>query len=162
MTAFPSRAPTQLLAFLTEHRIDAEFVAPGVPMPTVLAAAVAMGAPPERILKTLLFTGDEGAYVIAIANGTSRIDRARLAKVANLTRPRAANPEAVFVVTGYPAGGVAPLGLPQALPVIVDERAAALPFAFAGGGSEDLLLRLNPDDIIRHNNAKIARIIHEP
>ena len=162
MTPILSRAPAHLLAFLAQHRIDAEFVAPGVPMPTVRAAAPAIGVPEEEILKTLLFTSEDGAHVIAIANGTSRINRTRLAEVADLTRPWAASPDTVLAVTGYPAGGVTPLGLPPGLPVIVDERAAALASAFAGGGAEDLLLRLNPADIIRHNNAKVARIVDEP
>ena len=131
-------------------------------MPSVPAAAAAIGVPEEEILKTLLFTGDDGAYVIAIANGTSRIDRARLAEVAGPSRPRAASPDAVLAVTGYPAGGVAPFGLPPGLLVIVDERAAALSSAFGGGGIDDLLLQLNPADIVKHNNAKVARIIQEP
>jgi hypothetical protein len=46
--------------------------------------------------------------------------------------------------------------------VIVDERVAILPSAFAGGGAADLLLRLNPADIIRHNRAKVARIVDDP
>ena len=154
-------APAHLLTFLAENEIDAEFVAPGVAMPTVLAAATAIGVPEDQILKTLLFTADEGGHVVAVANGTRRINRALLADAAALSRPRAASPEAVLAITGYPAGGVAPLGLPLGLPVIVDEQVAALPWAFAGGGTEDLLLRVNPADVIRHNSATVARIVDE-
>ena len=162
MTTFPSHAPAQLLAFLIEHEIEAQFIAPGTPMPTVVAAAAALGVPEEQILKTVLFAAEDDAYVVAVASGTRRINRERLAQAANLARPRAASPTTVFAVTGYPAGGVAPLGLPAGLPVIVDEHVAALSLAFAGGGTDDLLLQLNPADVIQHNNAKVAQIVDEP
>ena len=162
MTVTPAQAPAHLLAFLIEYEIDAEFMSPGRPMPTVLAAAAAIGVPEDQILKTVLFAAEDGAYVVAIANGTRRINPERLARAANLTDPRAASPGAVYAVTGYPAGGVAPLALPPGLPVIVDARVAALTLAFVGGGTEDLLLRLNPTDLIRHNSATVAQIVDEP
>ena len=161
MTAIPAHAPAHLLEFLSEHEIDAEFIAPGAPMPTVVAAAAAIGVREEQILKTVLFAAEDGAYVVAIANGTRRINRERLARAANLARPRVASPATVFAITGYPAGGVAPYGLPVGLPIIVDERVTALSSAFAGGGTEDLLLRLNPADLIQYSNAAVAQIVDD-
>jgi Cys-tRNA(Pro)/Cys-tRNA(Cys) deacylase len=162
MTDLPDGVPRHLLAFLRKHDVDFQFVAPGVPMPTVLTAAAALGVPAELILKTLLFAGDEGAHVVAIANGTNRIERDRLAAAAAIRKPRPANPADVIAVTGYPAGGVAPLGLPESLPVIVDAKAAALTFAYGGGGQEHLLLRVNVSDVIRCNNALVADITELP
>jgi Cys-tRNA(Pro) deacylase len=159
MTTTVPDAPPQLLAFLAEHRIEAEFLAPGVPMPTVIAAAVAIGVSEDRILKTLLFRDELGRYVVAIANGTGRVSPTRLAEASGLGLPRAASPASVLAVTGYPAGGVAPIGLPGDLPVILDQGVAKLPMVFAGGGRENLLLRLDPADIIRLNRAIVARIV---
>ncbi|MGH2614017.1 MAG: aminoacyl-tRNA deacylase [Thermomicrobiales bacterium] len=151
-------APPHLLAFIRQHAIDAEFIAPGVPMPTVSSAAAAIGVPEEQILKTLLFASD-GAFVVAIANGTRRVDRKRLAEASGLARPRAASPDVVHDITGYPAGGVAPIGLPDGLSVVVDTDVAALPSAYGGGGREDLLLRISPADIIRLNKALVRQIV---
>ncbi|MCC7021818.1 MAG: YbaK/EbsC family protein [Thermomicrobiales bacterium] len=155
----PIDAPARLLAFLEGHPIDVEFVAPGVPMPTVPSAAAAIGVPEEAILKTLLFVDDAGNHVVAIANGTRRIDAKRLANVSGLTRLRAANPDAVEEITGYAAGGVAPIGLKPGVRVIVDEAVTALPVAYAGGGREHLLLRIAPTDIVRLNAAQVAPIV---
>jgi Cys-tRNA(Pro) deacylase len=152
-------APEHLLAFLERHPIAIEFLVPGVPMPTVASAAAAIGVPEEAILKTLLFTDDTGHHVVAIASGTRRIDPARLAAASGLARPRAASPDAVEAITGYPAGGVAPIGLATGVPVIVDAAVAALPIAFAGGGREHLLLRITPADIVRLNGAIVAAIV---
>jgi prolyl-tRNA editing enzyme YbaK/EbsC (Cys-tRNA(Pro) deacylase) len=67
-----------------------------------------------------------------------------------------------MAVTGYPAGGVAPLGLPSSLPVVVDAATAALTTAFGGGGLEHLLLRVQISDVIRCNNALVADITEHP
>jgi prolyl-tRNA editing enzyme YbaK/EbsC (Cys-tRNA(Pro) deacylase) len=159
MSDLANDAPPQLVAFLRQHRIDAEFIAPGVPMPTVSSAAAAIGVPQEQILKTLLFQDVDGRHVVAIANGARRVERQLLEKASGLTRPRAASPDAVAVVTGYPAGGVSPLGLPAGTLVVVDVGVAALPIAYGGGGHEHLLLRVRPADIIRLNAAVVARIV---
>lgn len=159
MTHLPTDAPARLLAFLERHPIDVEFLAPGVPMPTVASAAAAIGVPEDAILKTLLFADDTGNHVVAIANGTRRIDAKRLAAASGLARPRAASPVAVEAITGYPAGGVAPIGLEAGIQVIVDTAVAALPVAYAGGGREHLLLRITPADIVRLNRAVVATIV---
>ncbi len=153
-------APPHLLTFLRRHSVDAEFIAPGVPMPTVPAAAAAIGVSETQILKTLLFASDS-RYVVAIANGSGRVDRALLAEASGLSRPRAASPDIVPEVTGYPAGGVSPLGLPEDLPVIVDVGVARIPVAYGGGGREDLLLRVATADVIRLNNAIVRRIVED-
>jgi prolyl-tRNA editing enzyme YbaK/EbsC (Cys-tRNA(Pro) deacylase) len=162
MTQFPDGVPGHLIAFLRHHEVDFEFLAPGLPMPTVPVAAAAIGVSPELILKTLLFGGDEGAYVVAIANGTTRIDRNRLSEAAAIRNPRPAAPADVITVTGYPAGGVAPLGLPASIPVIVDAATAALTVTYGGGGLEHLLLRVQVADVIRCNNALVADITERP
>jgi Cys-tRNA(Pro) deacylase len=151
-------APQHLRVFLEQQGIDASFVAPGVPMPTVPLAAQAIGVPEDQILKTLVFVDDAGKYVVAIANGTRRIDRNRLAEAAAVRKPRSADPADVMAVTGYPAGGVAPLGLPAAVPVIVDAATASLTSAYGGGGQEHLLLRVLISDVIRCNSAIVADI----
>jgi len=162
MNPTPAGVPEHLLEFLSNHSLEVEFVAPGVPMPSVPLAAQALGVPENLILKTLLFAGDGGDFVVVIANGTRRIDRGRLADAAMMRKPRPAKSDDVIAVTGYPAGGVAPLGLPTSVPVIVDVAAAALSFAYGGGGHERLLLRVQMSDVIRCNDALVADIAERP
>ncbi|MCA9879646.1 MAG: YbaK/EbsC family protein [Thermomicrobiales bacterium] len=152
--------PSHLLAYLDAHGVDYEIAAPGVPMPTVPAAAAAIGVATAQILKTLLFRDRAGDFVVAIACGVGRVDRERLAAVAGVDKLRVADAADVLRVTGYPAGGVAPLGLPDALPVIVDRAVVALPAAWGGAGREELLLRVSPLDVVRLNNATVAEIVN--
>jgi Cys-tRNA(Pro) deacylase len=151
----------RLVAYLRRHEIEAEVIAPGVPMPTVALAAAAIGAEPDQILKSLLFVDRGGAAVLVVASGTNRVSRDRLAAITGLDRPRLADPETVARVTGYPAGGVAPVGHSASLRVILDRRAADLDVAFGGGGAEELLLRIKPADIVRLTGAEVADLIGE-
>lgn len=151
-------APSQLLAYLEYHGIEPAFVAPGVPMPTVSLATEAAGVPEDQILKTLVFSGEDGLFVVAITSGNDRIDRDRLAMAAGVGRLRTAAAADVFRATGFPAGGVAPLGLPPDLIVVVDRSTAELDSAYGGGGDEALLLRVRLADVIRCNTAIIADI----
>ena len=155
------RDRTSLLAdYVRAQGIDAEIVAPGVSMPTVSRAAEAIGVPEEQIIKSLLFQDrTTGRLVLAIACGTGKIDRGRLAAATELKQPRLADPATVLGATGYPTGGVPPIGHAAPLAVAVDRRAAALEIAYGGGGSANLLLRVRPTDVLRLTGGLIADIV---
>jgi len=150
-----------LATFLATSGIDAAIIAPGVPMPTVPLAAAAIGVSPEAILKSVLFRDRNGAFVLAIARGPSRFDVARLATVAGLGALRLADAPTVLAVTGYPVGGVPPVGHRGQVQTVLDSRAAALPIAYGGGGAPDLLLRIQPLDVVRLTGATVAAITRE-
>ena len=127
-------------------------------MPTVTEAARAIGVAPELILKSLLFVTASGAAVLAIAAGTGKVNRSRLAAASGHTALSLADPDTVQRVTGYPVGGVAPVGHAEAVPVVIDQRVMALPLAYGGGGAEELLLAISPLDIQRLTGAFVADI----
>ncbi|HKG25402.1 MAG TPA: YbaK/EbsC family protein [Thermomicrobiales bacterium] len=156
-------APTgeALVAYLRERGVEAELLSPGVPMPTVPLAAAAIGVAEDRIIKSLLFRDSRGELVLAIASGTARIDRGLLATATGLDRPRLADPATVLAVTGFPAGGVSPVAHATPVRVVIDRRAAALDVVYGGGGSEDVLLKISPRDIIRLTGAEIVDIAAE-
>jgi prolyl-tRNA editing enzyme YbaK/EbsC (Cys-tRNA(Pro) deacylase) len=151
----------RLRAYLAAHGLPAEILTPGVPMPTVPLAAAAIGVPEEQILKSLLFTNGDGAAALVIANGSNRVDRARLAAALGWPRARLADPATVLRLTGYPAGGVAPVGHATPLPVLLDRRAAALSIAYGGAGAEQALVRLRPADILRLTAGRIVDVVAE-
>jgi Cys-tRNA(Pro) deacylase len=128
-------------------------------MPTVPLAAAAIGVDEDQIIKSLLFRDNGGEFVLAIASGRARIDRDLLATVTGLDRPRLADPPTVLAVTGFPAGGVAPVGHATLVRVVLDRRAAALDTVYGGGGAENVLLRMSPRDIIRLTSAEVADIV---
>ncbi len=77
----------RVAAFIARHELDAEIVPTPTGVPTVETAATALGVSKSiKILKTLVFIGPTQEIVIAIACGTGRVDRKRLAEAAGLPK----------------------------------------------------------------------------
>ena len=131
-------------------------------MHTVRDAASAVGVDESLILKTLIFSDAEGRHVVAVASGNDRLDRGLLAAAAGLGKVRMADPETVLRLTGFPAGGVAPIGFLTPLPMLVDARAAALDIGYGGGGLPELLMRVRIADVVRANAAAVAALVAPP
>lgn len=158
MSGVNGLAPAHLVAFLEQACIPPTFIAPGVPMPTVPSAAAAIGVQERQILKTLLFCSRDGHCVVAVASGTLRVDRQLLAVASGVANLRIAPADLVLAVTGFPAGGVAPVGFATRIPVVVDAAVMDLPIAYGGGGHKSLLLQIEPMQIVRANDALVASI----
>ena len=161
----PETSPTMaddamdLPDFLVEEALEAQIVAPGVPMPTVAAAAEAMGVPPEQIFKSLLFQAPAGGCVMVVACGSARVDVKRVEALTGIVGLKLAKPDVVLAKTGYPAGGTPPVGHRERFPVVVDGRVAAQDWGYAGGGRPEYLVKIRSSDIIRLTNATVADLI---
>lgn len=148
-----------LKTYVKRVGIEAEFFEPGVEMATVEASAKALGVSPDEILKSLLFQAKNGEFVLVVAAGNARVSTKKLSEVTGLKGVRLAKPEVVFEVTGYPAGGTPPIGHKRRLRVIVDGKAAQLPYAYGGGGRPSVMVKLRLEDIIRSTGAEIHDIV---
>ncbi len=148
-----------LADYIRTHDVEAAIVAPGAHMPTVDAAAVAMGVAPEQIFKSILFQSPAARCVLVVACGNARIDVKRVETLTGIFGLRLAKPDVVLAKTGYPAGGTPPVGHRERLPVIVDARVAAQPWGYAGGGRPELLVRIQSADIRRLNDAVVADVV---
>lgn len=148
-------------AFIDQHKLDAEIISTPEGVPTVETAAAALGVPVDRILKTLVFVGPSDEVVIAIACGTGKVDRRKLAEAAELPRVSIASSAFVLVSTGYPAGGVAPVDLPRDAIVVIDEHVLTQEQVYGGSGTDLHMLRIRSADIERLNHARIASILQD-
>jgi len=147
-----------LTDYLVQHDLQMEIVAPGAPMPTVDAAAAAMGVAPEQIFKSVLFHSSGDRCVLVVACGNARVDIKRVQDLTGILGLRLAKPDVVLAKTGYPAGGTPPVGHRERFPVIVDARVAAQAWGYAGGGRPELLVKIQSGDIIRLTNAAVADV----
>lgn len=145
---------SHLQRFLDEHDVEAEIVHLPVHTPTVEAAARAVGALPDQIVKSLLFLVD-GQPVVVIACGNRRVEARSVANYFQLGRKRVklAGAEAVLEATGYPVGALPPFGHRRLLPTLIDRRVLDHVQVYAGGGSVDALLRVAPSQILHLTNA---------
>jgi prolyl-tRNA editing enzyme YbaK/EbsC (Cys-tRNA(Pro) deacylase) len=151
--------------FLDAHGVAGEMIRLPEHTPTVEAAALVMGTSAERIVKSLLFLldggGDDPVPILVIANGTDRVDYRQVAEYVGLSRKRVrlADADSVRAVTGYPVGGVPPLGHPRPLRTLMDRRVLQQPEVFAGGGAVDALLRITPAEIMRATGAETVDVV---
>jgi Cys-tRNA(Pro) deacylase len=156
-----------LKAYLAAHGVVGEVIRLPAHTPTVEAAAQVMGTSAERIAKSLLFLLDQGGDgplpILVIANGTDRVDYRNVAGCVGLSRKRVrlADAAAVQAVTGYPVGGVPPLGHRRPLRTLIDRRVLDQPEVYARGGAIDALLRITPAEIVRATGAETVDVVAE-
>jgi Cys-tRNA(Pro)/Cys-tRNA(Cys) deacylase len=151
--------PAQRLAsFVRAAGIEAEIVFPDGPSATVAEAAATLGVPASQIVKSLLFETRQGDHLLVVASGELRIDRRRLADNAGLPHLKLASAATVLQQTGFPVGGMPPVGHQHQFPVIVDAAVLAEPIVFGGGGRTDAILRILPADIVRLNRATVSNV----
>jgi len=154
------RGVHELAGFMKAHGVQGEILRLSVPTPTVDAAAQAMNASPEQIIKSILFMVD-GQAVLAVACGKSSIERRAIADLYGVGKKRVklATPEMVLEISGYEVGAMPPFGHRQALTTLIDTRVLDSSESYAGGGSENALLRLNPQDILKVTGARVLDLL---
>jgi prolyl-tRNA editing enzyme YbaK/EbsC (Cys-tRNA(Pro) deacylase) len=146
----------ELKMYMQTHDIRGEFVRLEVPTPTVETAAQAVGTSPDQIIKSILFLVDSHP-VLAIACGFSNIQRRVIADFYGVGKKKVklADSDTVLQVSGYEVGAMPPFGHRQRLNTVIDRRVLDLPSAYAGGGAENVLLQLKPQDILQVTGATV-------
>jgi prolyl-tRNA editing enzyme YbaK/EbsC (Cys-tRNA(Pro) deacylase) len=131
------------------------------PSPSADAAAAALGVTAARIVKTLGYFAD-GAPVVVLAAGDTRIDVGRLAAVMGVPRRRVrmADSESCVRVFGYPPGSFPPFGHRTHAQAVVDAAIVARSGepVFCGGGSETALVCMTVEHLIAACDGRVAEV----
>lgn len=125
--------------------------------PTAAAASEQIGCPVEDIVKTLLFE-DDCIVVAAVLAGSDRVDRRKLQRLTGSTALRLCSRDRVLQHTGYPPGGVAPMGFHRPTTVVIDRKVTRRQSVLAGGGTSRHLLRIAVDDLVAGSYAMVEDI----
>lgn len=155
------RDVTDLEAFLRQRRSQARVVRLDRDTATVASAAEALGVSPDRIIKSLVFMVNDEP-ILVIAGGPDRVDRRRLAEILGVPpgKVRLATPEEVLAATGYPVGGVPPVGHARQMKVYVDRRVAEAPTTvFGGGGADRFLIEIEPSELVALTGAEVIDLV---
>ena len=155
--------PKDLETYMRENNIPGEIMHLEVPTPTVEAAAQAVRTQPEQIVKSILFL-IAGLPVMAITCGQTYVERRNLAAVYSVGRKKVklANPETVLEQTGFEVGAMPPFGHREPLPTWMDKRVLEQGEVYAGGGAEDVLVRLATADILAATQAQVIDLLTPP
>lgn len=117
------------------------------PAPTAAAAAAQLGCPVGAIANSLVFAAD-GDPLLVLASGSHRVDTTAVAALVGVRRVRRADPDLVRSSTGFPIGGVAPVGHPQPLRTLVDEALADYPTVWAAAGHPHTVFPTTYDELL--------------
>ena len=91
------------------------------------------------------------------------INRKRLAAAIGAGTVKLATAETVLKRTGYPAGGVSPVGIRDpAAHFVIDSAVLAQTEVYGGAGTEDDLVLVAVADLMRVTNARTASITNSP
>ena len=103
---------------------------------TIDEVATFLRVSPQQCVKTLLVRGKDGLVALCL-RGDHEINPVKAAKLAELPgESTLASEEEIIAATGSKPGFLGPVGLPAAIPVIVDHSAAALADFVCGGNAD--------------------------
>jgi Cys-tRNA(Pro) deacylase len=124
---------------------------------TSVQAAAAVGCTVSQIAKSLVFRTRSGRPVLVVASGSNRVDERKAGAILGEKIERA---DADFVRqnTGYPIGGVAPVGHAVALEILLDADLKALPTIWAAAGTPNAVFCLTPADLERLTGGRFVEI----
>ncbi len=128
---------------------------------TAAEAAQALGVPIGAIVKSLVFASD-GAAVLVLASGDHQVDTTKIADVLGTDSVKRADAELVRCATGFPIGGVAPVGHPQPLTTVVDEHLASFDVVWAAAGTPHAVFPTTYDELVRVTGGRPADVAARP
>jgi Cys-tRNA(Pro)/Cys-tRNA(Cys) deacylase len=122
-----------------------------------MAAAEALGLPPEAVLKTLMTVVD-GKPVCVVAPSDREIQMKALAalmggKAAEMMRPADAER-----MTGFKVGGISPFGQRKPAPTVLEEDALLYDTVYINGGQRGMLLAISPEAARAFLDARVGAV----
>jgi Cys-tRNA(Pro) deacylase len=120
-------------------------------------AARAIGVDVGQIVKSLVFLAD-GEPVLVLVSGANLLDEAKLAAVSGAAAVTRADADAVRTATGYPVGGVPPIGHATPLRVFVDEELLAFDEVWAAAGTPHCNFAAAPSALVQATGGVVADV----
>ncbi|MCF8885084.1 MAG: YbaK/EbsC family protein [Nitrososphaerota archaeon] len=124
---------------------------------TSSSAARAVKCSLGQIAKNILLIGSSGSRLLIVISGDKKIDLQKISKIFS-EKFRLASPEEVLEETGYSVGGVPPFGHIKPLKTVIDQSLKRYKYVYTSGGSEDTLMKIEVDELIRVCGAEILDV----
>ena len=122
------------------------FVHPG-PVHSLEQAAAERGQRPEQVVRSILFRLGQDRFAMVLVAGPAQVAWKTLRQYLGQSRLTTATEDEVLAVTGYPIGAVSPFGLPQPLPIYIDESVLAEEEISVGSGVRGTTVILRSADL---------------
>jgi Cys-tRNA(Pro) deacylase len=136
-----------LIAFLRQNKVEFEFLEKKSTHHAAEASKAA-NIPLDRIVKTLVFVDQDSKPLIAIVRADCNVNRHKLESCSGSKSVKIASDESAEKTTGYPTGGIPPVGHRKKLPVYLDKQVLNNDYVWCGGGTRTRLVKLKMQDIV--------------
>lgn len=122
---------------------------------TAADAAAAIGVQVGQIVKSLIFAVD-GEVVLAYVSGVNQLDERKLALAAGGLECQRVDADLVREKTGFPIGGVPPIGHISTLRVFIDPDLLQHDVVWAAAGTWHDVFPLSPADLERVSGGTVV------
>ena len=137
-----------LTAFLRQNKIEFQFLEKNSTHHASEASKVT-NIPLDKIAKTIVFVNQDSKPLIAILRADCSVSRHKLESCSHSKSVKLASDETAEKVTGYPIGGIPPVGHRKRMPIYLDEQVVNNEYVWFGGGTRTRLVKLKVQDIIK-------------
>ena len=132
---------------------------------TAADAAAALGVELGQIVKSVVFVAPDDADAlipfVALTSGTNRVDVGRLAAVVGESGMRRASAREAHALTGFPIGGIPPIGHIRPIRVVMDPDLGRYQVVWAAAGTPTSVFAVPPGTLRSLANATVAPIAEQ-
>lgn len=157
----PSDAIKPVLAALENGKISFDLKTFTSPAKSARQAADLIGCPLGAIVKSLFFVAPEtGEYFLILTSGKNRVSEKRLQGQIRQSLVQA-EPDVVLEKTGFPIGGVPPLGHKDRFKALLDHDLMQYEQVWASAGAIHSVFGIQPGDLLRLCGAELCEVTDE-
>lgn len=132
---------------------------------TAAEAAAALGVEIGQIVKSLVFVapGDDDDLIpfVVLASGVNRVDIGRLAAIVGESGMRRASAREANELTGFPIGGIPPIGHTRPIRVVMDPDLGRYQVVWAAAGTPTSVFAVPPGTLRSLANATVAPVAEQ-
>lgn len=131
---------------------------------TAADAARAVGAELGQIVKSLVFVapgGDGPEPILVLVSGSNTVDMSQLAAVLSEPRIRRATADEARQLTGFPIGGIPPIGHRRPIRTVMDPDLGRFETVWASAGTPTAVFEVPPATLRSLANATVAPIARQ-
>jgi len=129
---------------------------------TAREAAQAIGCKIDQIVKSLIFkTKHTNKAILVLVSGVNRADEKKIEALIGEPLGKA-DPEFVKQETGFPIGGISPIGLKHPLPTFIDQDLLTHETVWAAAGTSHAVFEISPSELPILTSGKVCEIKKHP
>jgi len=143
--------PVERVRFsLRESGCDSRIVHTEDTIFTVEDASRAVGAPPEEILKSLLFSVNDGeSWALVLMSGSNKVHDKKVKRLLGARKVRMGSAESIMGFSGFSPGGVPPVGYAAPPTALLDEDLFLYGVVWAAAGTDHDFFPVSPAELMR-------------